>query len=629
MSFGAAFAVSPSVTVREFDLTNIIPAVSTAIGATVVYGRWGAIDQIKLISSEADLVSFIQKPDALHAESFFTAASFLKYGRSLKVIRAGDTSGGSGLYKNASANADDYSLVLFDNAGAQTMSTTVLWLDKTENATLPTSDDALNSFLITVNGEQVAISDYDYTGDASYIQITLSTALTSAPADNDTAVVVNAPGNELIKNEDEFEMTTGLTDDLYARYAGALGNSLLISIIDSTNWGTSPYADQFDSAPTGDEVHIIVIDEDGKFSGTAGTILEKWAFLQTTDGAKRDDGANNYVVDVVNANSNWFYINNIPAVGSYSLTGGADTDAAGIAEAGNITAAFDLFNDVENVDISLIFSSVLDADGSNLIMNKVHEIAYSRKDCVGFMSPPLADVLGNDKLVDVLDWAAGITVRDADGSYGVANTSAHYVYDKYRDKYLWIGTGGVDAGLCANTDNVAEPWFSPAGYNRGSVKGVVKTAYLPNRAARDELYKFGVNFYQNQPGTGLVLFGDKTLQAKPSAFDRINVRRLFIVLEKAIATAAKFQLFELNDEFTRAIFRNMVEPFLRDVKGRRGMTDYYVVCDETNNTGEVIDRNAFVADIYIKPARSINFITLNFVAVRTGVAFSEVIGLTE
>ena len=219
-------------------------------------------------------------------------------------------------------------------------------------------------------------------------------------------------------------------------------------------------------------------------------------------------------------------------------------------------------------------------------------------------------------------WADSI----GSSSYAVFDSGALYVFDKYNDTFRWINAAGDIAGLCAFTDNVQDPWFSPAGFNRGQIRGVTKLAFNPIKAERDTLYKARVNPIVSFPGEGIILFGDKTAQAKPSAFDRINVRRLFIVLEKAIATAAKFQLFELNDEFTRAQFRNLVEPFLRDVEGRRGMTDFQVVCDETNNTPQVIDTNRFVADIYIQPARSINFISLNFIAVRTGVEFSEIAG---
>jgi phage tail sheath protein FI len=221
-----------------------------------------------------------------------------------------------------------------------------------------------------------------------------------------------------------------------------------------------------------------------------------------------------------------------------------------------------------------------------------------------------------------------VVTRNTHGSssYAVMDSGWKYQYDKYNDVFRWIPLNGDMAGLCARTDLTNDPWWSPGGLNRGRIKNVIKLAFSPNKTERDVLYINGVNPVVTFPGDGTVLFGDKTMQAKPSAFDRINVRRLFIVLEKAIAKAAKYQLFEFNDEFTRAMFRNMVEPFLRDVQGRRGITDFKVVCDATNNTGEVIDRNEFIADIYIKPARSINFITLNFIATKTGVSFSEVGG---
>ena len=620
-----AFLVSPGVSVKELDLSSIIPAVSTSIGATAGYFRWGPMEKIKLLSSESDLIKVFGEPDALTAESFFTATSFLKYGSALKTVRANDDSGVGGKYANAQSDENGLSDVLDDNTGAITFTTTSVAVADSISG-LVTTDDAYNGKFITIGDDTVEITDSDATGTAGFVVFTLGTALSSVPADGAAFAIKDA--SVVIKNEEQFEYLTLLQSAIYARYAGALGNSLQVEIIGPSNWATSNNSDEFDAAPTGDEVHLIIIDEDGEFAGTAGTIVEKWAFLQTTDGALKDDGSNNYYKDVINENSDWIYFNEDASVsaGSYSLVYGSDTDATEMAEAGNITAALDIFNDSENVDISLIFSSVTDPDGSNVIMNKAHEIAYSRKDCVAFLSPPIADSTGNDPLTDVLDWGSGITVRDADGSYAVGSTTAVYVYDKYRDKFLWIGDQGIIAGLCANTDDVAEPWFSPAGFNRGSIKGVVKAAFLPKQAERDSLYKFGLNFLLNQSGTGLVLFGDKTLQAKPSAFDRINVRRLFIVLEKAIATAAKFQLFELNDEFTRVNFRNMVEPFLRDVKGRRGMYDFYVHCDERNNTPQVIDGNRFVADIYIAPAKSINFINLTFVATRTGVNFEEIIG---
>jgi len=279
-------------------------------------------------------------------------------------------------------------------------------------------------------------------------------------------------------------------------------------------------------------------------------------------------------------------------------------------------------SDADTIDVNLLFGTP-DADGSDVMAKYLIAIAEARKDCVAFVSPPIEDSTGTTgSVANVKLWADGLP----SSSYGVTDSSALYVYDKYNDVYRWIGAAGHTAGLCANTDRVADAWFSPAGMTRGQLRNVVKLAINPKKADRDTLYKARVNPLVAFPGEGIQMFGDKTLQAKPSAFDRINVRRLFIVLEKAISTAAKASLFEFNDEFTRAQFRNMVEPFLRDVKGRRGLTDFLVVCDETNNTGQVIDSNSFVCDMYIKPARSINFITLNFIATRTGVEFSEIAG---
>jgi phage tail sheath protein FI len=293
---------------------------------------------------------------------------------------------------------------------------------------------------------------------------------------------------------------------------------------------------------------------------------------------------------------------------------------------------YDLFKDSEEIDISMILGG---PHGGTVSKYIVESIAEKRKDCVAFISPLKANVnveaetlsqkTDNVKAYRLTEKSdAGI--NSLSSSYGVMDSGWKYQYDKFNDKYRWVPLNGDIAGLCARTDQSRDAWWSPAGFNRGHIKNVARLAWNPQKAHRDELYKNGINPVVTIRGQGTVLFGDKTLQAKPSAFDRINVRRLFIVLEKAIATAAKFTLFEFNDEFTRSQFTNMVEPFLRDVQGRRGIYDFKVVCDNTNNTPEVVDRNEFVGDIYIKPARSINFIQLNFVAVRTGVSFEEVVG---
>ena len=410
------------------------------------------------------------------------------------------------------------------------------------------------------------------------------------------------------------------------------------------------YAANFDAAPSTsgyvsnlggshDELHIAVIDEDGLFTGTAGTVVEKFAFASKASDGKKADGTSAYYKDVVNTQSQYIWwmdhTSNVTASGTawgnaanaslfanltsnvtISLAGGVSADSP---TDGNITSALSLFANDEAYDISLL---PLGAASATVVNYAISSVAEVRKDVIVFASPLLGSVVNNAGL----EAESIVTFRDSltSSSYAVLDSGWKYQYDRYNDVYRWIPLNGDTAGLAVRTDFVADPWFSPAGFNRGQVKNVVKLAYSPSKADRDTLYKKGVNPVVTFPGNGTVLFGDKTLLAKPSAFDRINVRRLFIVLEKAIATAAKFQLFEFNDPFTRAQFKNLVEPFLRDVQGRRGITDFKVVCDESNNTAQVIDTNNFVADIFIKPARAINFIQLNFIATRSGISFEEV-----
>ena len=556
-----AFQVSPGVQVKEIDLTNVVPAVSTSIGAIAGAFQWGPVGEIRTIGSEKELVEVFGKPNAQTYKYFMPAAMFLQYGNSLRVVRA--------------------------------------------------ETDNLNA---TNDGSGVKI-----TNESDY-------AATSIPA---TVFTV-------------------------AKYPGLLGNSLSVSFCtaNATAFSSWTYRGLFDSAPgtssyaanrggANDEMHVVVFDEDGLWTGEAGTVLETFAFLSQASDALGDDGTNNFYAEVLNNQSRYIWFGNhdnatYPEMGASAanttfttsssattlpLSGGTDDNTPTIGE---LTTAYDLFGDAETLDVNLIIGgeSPAGADGVTHANNMI-ALAEGRKDCVVFVSPRVADTVNNaTAAADVIAWADQLT----SSSYAVIDSTALYVYDKYNDVYRWVAASGATAGLCANTDNVADPWFSPAGLNRGQLLGVTKVAFNPKKADRDDLYKARVNPIVSFPGEGTVLFGDKTALAKPSAFDRINVRRLFITLEKAVSTASKFQLFEFNDEFTRAQFRNLVEPFLRDVKGRRGITDFLVVCDETNNTGQVIDSNQFVADIYIKPARSINFITLNFVATRTGVEFSEIVG---
>jgi len=458
----------------------------------------------------------------------------------------------------------------------------------------------------------------------------------------------NAASNSavLVRNDDHYD-TVSFTNagEWVARYPGVLGNSIKVSMADANTFVAWAYKTQFSSTSPNtssytnilggkyDELHIIVLDSNGTWTGAADTVLEKFSFLSKASDAKALDGSSNYYKTVINNTSNyirwanhtantnnWGNVSagttfaNLATNITMTLNGGSDFSS-------NIAAilnGYTVLSNDELYDVNLIPTGDLDAANISFVINNVAEV---RKDCMVFSSPGFVDTVNNTTAVtNVVNFRNSLP----SSSYAVLDSGYKYQYDRYNDVYRWIPLNGDIAGLTARSDFVADPWFSPAGFNRGQIKNVVKLAYSPSKSDRDTLYRAGVNPVVTFPGQGTVLFGDKTLLARPSAFDRINVRRLFIVLEKAIATAAKFQLFEFNDAFTRAQFRNLVEPYLRDVQGRRGITDFRVVCDETNNTGEVIDRNEFVADIYIKPARSINFVQLNFIATRSGISFEEI-----
>jgi len=615
-----AFQVSPGVQVREIDLTNVVPAVSTSVGAVAGNFTWGPVEEPTTITSEKNLAAVFGVPTATTAVDFFTAAYFLKYGNNLKVVRGTDSSA-------RNANSDDSTTVIVikneDDYTNQVFSSTRTYTVAANAAIGDTTFEVTDSTGLTVGDTVVG------TGVAAGVTVTaingntvtLSTAAIAAITAGDTYSAIVDRGNWI------------------AKYPGTLGNSIEVHVC-PVSTGNAEFAGwaykSYFVAPPGtsdwaagqglsdDEFHIVITDKDGAWTGTAGTVLETHGFVSTNASAKTNDGASNYYKNVVNGKSGYIWGGSTITLGStvasQSLSGGVDSGTLGTAE---IQAAYDHFSDAETIDVSLLIAPSITEGNGTTIGNYLINIAESRKDCIAFISPPVT--LTTSSLTpkdDVITFADTLTST----SYAVIDSTSIRIYDKYNDQYISIPSSSSVAGLCANTDNVADAWFSPAGYTRGQLRGVTKVNYNPTKAHRDELYLSRVNPIVTFPGEGTILFGDKTAQAKPSAFDRINVRRLFIVLEKAVSTAAKYQLFEFNDEFTRAMFRNMVEPFLREVQGRRGLTDFYVVCDETNNTGNIIDTNQFVADIYIKPARSINFISLNFIATRTGVEFSEIIG---
>jgi len=496
----------------------------------------------------------------------------------------------------------------------------------------------------------------------SSISVTITnagTGYTTAPTATLSGTATLAPvvtiGGIKINNEAAYTTSyingSGVVGEFAAKYPGILGNSIAVHMADSatfTGWtyeaefeaipGTSSYATQ--NGGSNDEMHVIIIDTLGQWTGTIGSVLEKYAFVSKGSDVKKDDGTNNYYRDVINNRSKYVWWMDHPTVGTNwgndalstaylslgtayvsALTGGVDDLTA---TDGQLQTAWAIFADDSQYDVRLLPLGKASATVATYVIG----IAESRADCVVFVSPQNTStgdyIIGNgsDATTPIIAYRNALP----SSSYAVMDSGYKYQYDRYNDRYRWVPLNGDIAGLCARTDYQQDPWFSPGGLNRGQIKNVVKLAVNPSKTDRDNLYKSGVNPVVTFPGQGTVMFGDKTLLAKPSAFDRINVRRLFIVLEKSIATAAKFQLFEFNDSFTRAQFKNLVEPFLRDVQGRRGITDFVVKCDDSNNTGEVIDSNNFVADIFIKPNRSINFITLNFVAARSSVSFTEIGG---
>jgi hypothetical protein len=452
-------------------------------------------------------------------------------------------------------------------------------------------------------------------------------ALNAIASDADTAGQTPV----LVQNEDTFDQLTDASfttqvPSFIGRYAGSLGNSIKVSAADATDYANWQYADEFDFTPTGSQFNLIVIDEDGSISGLAGTVLEKYELLTKTPGDKKIDGTTAYVVEALKAQSNWVYCYDADEInfadsgslGVYevSLVGGVDdNDVANV----DFASGFDLFQNSDTVDIVRLMTSGSDTVGQI----RAIDICESRGDAVAFVAPELDDVYNNlDAVTDVKEFFN--TTINKNTSYGFAVDNWKLVNDKYNDKTIWIPCDGDAAGLHSRVFVTAEPWFSMAGLNRGQLKNVIKLAWNPTKSQRDSLYKDGINSIVAFPGEGTVLWGDKTMFKAPSAFNRINVRTLFIVIKVAISRAARYQLFELNDAITRTIFRNAVDQYLDNVQGRRGIYDKRVVCDETNNTPQVIDSNEFVGDIYVKPARSINTIRLAFVAVGTGVDFDEI-----
>ena len=639
-----AFQVSPGVLVQEKDLTRIIPAVSTSIGAVAFQATQGPLDEVTSISSEQELVSKFGKPNSTTFEGFFTAANFLQYSNSLRVVRVQNSSvsnateaGSTFVIKNTTDYQDNYA----DGSGAAVG----LWAARTAGAygnnlkieSCPSATAYEETAKTTVSDASMSVGD-------TVVTVASATGINAGDivnfGDEYEYRVISISTNDLnIVRKDEPQYF-GTSDSSGLHAAPTNGAAVrrrwrYYDLFDKAP-GTSPYAQA--RSGVNDEMHIVVVDEDGGIAQVKGDVLEKFEAVSKGSDAKTAQGSTNYYPDVIyNQSSYIFWMDHnssgtnwgnavsgttytaVTSVSTVSLSNGSDGTSATTAQK---LAAYNKFADGDTVDVGLIMAG---SGGATHIDNLI-TIAENRMDAIIFASPERSDVVNVADANTQKDNVIGFFNTIRSSSYVVFDSGYKYMYDRYNDVYRHVPLNGDIAGLGARTDLVADAWWSPAGLNRGIVRGAVKLAFNPTKTQRDELYRARVNPVSTFPGQGTVLFGDKTGLTAPSAFDRINVRRLFIVLEKAIATASKFQLFEFNDEFTRANFRNIVEPFLREVQGRRGITDFLVVCDETNNTGEVIDRNEFIAEIFVKPARSINFITLQFIATRTGVSFDEVAG---
>ena len=633
-----AFQVSPGVLVQEKDLTNVIPAVATSIGAIAGDFTKGPTDEIVSISSEKDLVETFGKPTATNFEHFFSASSFLQYGNSLRVVRTSGTgllnateSGSGLLINNTTHYQDNYADGSASNGlwGARTAGS---WGNNLKISSCPSATVYEETAKTAINQADCAVGDTTVTIDSA-----------SGLSVGDIVNFAESGGYEYrITNIASLVLTI-------VRHPSGVGG-LHTAVADNAavrrRWqyydlvsaapGTSPYTT--DRGGSNDEIHVVVVDETGDITGKAGDVLEVYDSVSKASDAKTPQGDDNYYPNVIFNKSKYVYWLDHNSGGTNWGVGGTGTTFTAVTAVSNVSlasgnngtagttaqlkTAYEKYTDAETVDVNLIIAGKGDAAHIDNLVT----IAESRKDCVVFASPERSDVVNVSNSETQTNNVKGFFDGITSSSYLVFDSGYKYTYDKYNDVFRFVPLNGDIAGLAARTDLIADSWFSPAGFSRGVIRGAVKLAYNPTKTQRDTLYRARVNPVTTFPGQGTVLFGDKTALSAPSAFDRINVRRLFITLEKAISTASKFQLFEFNDEFTRAQFRNLVEPFLRDVQGRRGITDFLVVCDETNNTGDVIDRNEFRADIFVKPTRSINFITLQFIATRTGVAFEEVIG---
>ena len=637
------FQVSPNVQVQERDVSLFVPQVATTAGALVGNFNWGPCEEFTTIDTEKSLYNNFGRPDSTNYTFWFTAANFLSYGNNLQVNRIADSASRNSVAQGTAVlvkNNTHYEGGPGYTAPTLTGTEYVARYPGTLGNNLKVSACDNNSYSFSVQLSSVSTI---YSTGATVSALT-------RPAPKGSWIEVPSAGGTY-RFQINADAASGATTIAFTNNSGVTPSTTSCTML----WefwqsvqrvpSNTKYAIDKNSTTSGatiyDEIHVVVVDEDGGISGQANTVLEIHQGLSKASDAKDIDGTSLYYPTYINLVSKYVRWGShtsletssagfttaagsaVPSSGGFkqwsqvqsrSFSGGVDvTPTDGLLQIEYLKLA-----SAEAFDVSLI--PVVGVSGDNNTARfVVDNVAEVRRDCLVFVSPTSKDLTNATTVI-----ADRNSNFNKDSSFAVMDSGWKYQYDRYNDVYRWLPLAGDTAGCAVRTDSQSEPWYSPGGYTRGQIKNVVKLNWNPSKTDRDNLYRSQINPVISQPGLGTVLFGDKTCTQRPSAFDRINVRRLFIVLEKAIATAAKFQLFEFNDAFTRAQFNSLVESFLRDVQGRRGIIDFKVVCDETNNTADVVDRNEFVADIYIKPNKSINFITLNFVATRSGVAFEEV-----
>jgi len=651
-----ASLISPGIVIKERDLTTAVVTNTQSItGAFATTFARGPVGEITTIGSQNDLLNVFGKPSTANAEDWFVASEFLNYGGRLAVVRAETGTNSANTGSNASLNVRNSAdwqgglgsgeTFVAKNPGTWGNALRVIIADRGPDqiitlATVPAS--------ALIAGGAVT---FNLSGGTSV------TAEVVSYAAQVLTIVLDDP-SVLISTADELE--DGGTDVAISSVADWWSNTSVGGVALSAigpRPGTSAYAS--DRSIKYDELHVAIVDSTGGISGTAGTVIERLTYLSKLTDGKGSENQATFYKSAINAGSQYIYTGSTlvgaiapsstdggdvwsqasgdAGVSMFTLAGATSTDLAnGVDDysysAGEIDTAYEVFSETEesNVDFVLMGGSMATETDTKAKAGSVMAVAQNRKDCIAFLSPHKGNQVASSggALTRSLQKTNTINFFNtlASTSYAVFDSGYKYMYDRFNDLYRWIPCNGDVAGLCVSTSATLEDWFSPAGTNRGGLRNAVKMAFNPTQSDRDELYQSRINPIVSLPGTGTILFGDKTALASPSAFDRINVRRLFLAIQKRAEGLAKGVLFEQNDATTRVGFASALNSFMAEIQSRRGVTDFLVVCDGSNNTASVVDRNEFVAEIYIKPTRSINYVTVTLTATKSGVSFSEVIG---